>query len=522
MNTFIRKYADVVTGTLSGFDRLMLRGTLRQIAYADGLGRFLGANRILLKEFGQFAETASARLKEASLARAEALGRPVQYLASPGVRKDVLAREIAARDGITDGLICVFSAVEPCRSFVIQPNRELKRIQLVAKKRKCLFLYHYLMHPKFGFMHVRLQTWLPYEVQVWINGREWLSRQLDKHGIEYVRRSNTFPWIADVDRAQRLAHAQLRTAWPRQLDELVAEVHPAHAEIFGGWPPIYYWTAYQTEWATDIMFRSPDTLAEIYPRLVRHGIAQFGSKDVMRFLGKRLTSTGSIPANFAGEVVSDLRARPEGIRIKHALGWNSVKLYDKEGSVLRVETTINRPQDFKVFRPTQGAEEGPWTWRPMRQGIADLHRRAKVSQASNDRYLAALAAIETETPLGCLTARLALPVIHEARRYRALNPSAPDDIALLAAVNRGEFAIAGFRNADLRGILFPDATEDRAETKRRSARVTRLLRLLRAHGLVMKVQKTHRYTLTAEGRRAIAAILAARDVAVEQLIKSAA
>jgi hypothetical protein len=500
----------------------MLRGTLRQVAYAEGLGRFLAANTILLKEFGQFAETASACLKEASLARAEALDRPVQYLESPGVRKDLLAREIAARDGITDGLICVFSAVEPCRSFVIQPNKELKRIQLVAKKRKCLFLYHYLMHPKFGFMHVRLQTWLPYEVQVWINGREWLSRQLDERGIGYSRRGNTFPWIADVDRAQRLARAQLRTAWPRQLDKLLAEVHPAHAQIFSGWPPRYYWTAYQTEWATDIMFRSPEILAGIYPRLVRHGIAQFGSNDVMRFLGKRLTSTGSIPANFAGEVVSDLRARPEGIRIKHCLGWNSVKLYDKEGSVLRVETTINRPQDFKVFRPAEGAEDGPRTWRPMRQGIADLHRRAKVSQASNDRYLAALAAIETETPLGSLTARLALPVIHEDRRYRPLNPSAPDDVALLAAVNRGEFAVAGFRNADLRRILYAKATDDKAEARRRSGRVTRLLRLLRAHGLLMKVQKTHRYTLTAEGRRAIAAILAARDVAVEQLIRKAA
>jgi hypothetical protein len=270
------------------------------------------------------------------------------------------------------------------------------------------------------------------------------------------------------------------------------------------------------------MFRDTQTLADIYPRLVRHGIAQFQSPDVMRFLGKRLTASGDVPRSFHAEVVSDMRRRPQGVRIKHKLGWNSVKLYDKQGSVLRVETTINRPRDFKVYRPREGVPDDTPAWRPMRQGVADLQRRAKVSQAANERYLDALAAIDTNAPLGDVTRRLAVPVFSNGRRYRALNPAAPNDLDLLAAVNRGEFAISGLRNKNLRALLYSTPPADKREERRRSARTSRLIRLLRAHGLVTKVHKTNRYLLTVAGRRTIAAVLAARDTSVEELISKAA
>lgn len=522
MHTFVRKYADVVTGCVSGFDRLVLRGTLRSISYVDGMRAFLSRAGVLLKDFGKFANDATECLKLAALAMPRHLRRPIRYLESPSVRKDLLARQIAEQDGIDDGLVCVLTAVEPCWSFDIRRDREKKRLELVKRRRKCLFLYYYFLHEVFGFCHVRLQTWFPFDVQVWVNGREWLSRQMEKHQLAYCRRGNAFTWVEKPERAQRLANAQLQINWPKRLDSLTDDICLAHDAIFEGNAPGYYWSVYQSEWATDVMFRDAQALADIYPRLVRHGIAQFGSTDVMRFLGRRLTATGNIPKSFNAEVVSDLRQRPEGLRIKHSLGWNSVKLYDKEGSVLRVETTINRPQDFKVLRPREGEPNETPDWRPMRQGVADLHRRTRVSQAANNRYLDALAAIETDAPLGDLTRQLALPVEWEGRRFRGLNPSAPADLALLAAVNRGEFAIRGFRNRDLRELLYPTKSVDKREERRRSAQVTRQIRLLRAHGLVRKVHKTHRYMLTAAGRRAIAAVLAARDASVDQLISKAA
>lgn len=522
MNTFVRKYADSIIGSLSGFDRLILRGTLRAIAYVDGMRAFLHAASIPLTEFGRFAEITTQSLKEAAFAAAKKAGRPVQYLEQPNIRKDELARSIAERDRVDEGLICILTSLDPCWSYDIRKNREAKRLELVRRYRKCLHLYHYLIHPRFGFMHVRVQTWLPFNIRVWINGREWLARDLDRRNLGYCRRGNTFTWIEDVDTAQRLARAQLTLSWPKQLDAVRRLVHPVHTDLFGDYVPSYYWSVYQSEWATDVMFRDPESLRRIYPQLVHHGITQFGSRDVMRFLGKRLTADARIPRSFKAEVVTDLRERPEGLRLKHSLSWNSVKLYDKEGSNLRVETTINRPQDFKVFRPREGDEHGKKDWRPMRQGVADIHRRAQVSQAANDRYLDALAAVEVSTRLGEILAPLTMPAYWNGKRFRALNPARPDDVELLAAINRGEFVVRGFRNRDLRDLLFTPKDTDSRETKRRSAKVTRLIRILRAHGLIAKVQKTHRYLVTPRGRQVIAAVLAARDASVESLVREAA
>src|SRR3972149_3685944 len=128
----------------------------------------------------------------------------------------------------------------------------------------------------------------------------------------------------------------------------------------------YYWSAYQTEWATDIMFKDPQALAEIYPRLVRHAMEDFKSPDVMRFLARKAHG------NFTGEIISSFKDRAEGVRVKHWLRGNSIKMYDKAGSVLRVETTIAATTDFQVPRPPPDDPEGKLAWRPLRQGVADL------------------------------------------------------------------------------------------------------------------------------------------------------
>jgi hypothetical protein len=216
----------------------------------------------------------------------------------------------------------------------------------------------------------------------------------------------------------------------------------------------YFWSTYQSEWATDIMYGKAATLAHLYPRLVQHGLTSFLSPDVMRFLGRKAPTYGTIPARLAAEVVSDVKRRPEGVRIKHRVGDNSVTMYDKQGSVLRVETTINDVEDFKTFRAPENKPDAAPSWQPMRKGVADLHRRAEVSQAANDRYLQALASVEDTTSLGELAARLCRPVRYQGRRVRAINPHAPDDAALLEAISHGEFTLNGLRNRDVRALLF--------------------------------------------------------------------
>ncbi len=240
----------------------------------------------------------------------------------------------------------------------------------------------------------------------------------------------------------------------------------------------------------------------------------------MRFLGRKAPTVAGPYGTFKGEVVTDLKHRPEGIRLKHYVNGNSVKMYDKQGSVLRIETTIVQPRDFKVFR---GTEEKPDAkqWRMMRKGVADLRRRAEVSQASNDRYSAALSAAHCSKPLKELAERVCQRKREQGRPIRALNPMGAQDAALLETVSRGEFAINGFRNRDVRSHLYAKSAADPKEQRSRSAAVTRKLRLLRAHGLIKKVPKTHRYTLTDRGREIITTLLAARSADAEKLLNAA-
>lgn len=522
MNSFVQKHCSDVIGVLSGFDRLVVRGTVRPISYADGMSRFLSTQGILLKDFGDYAEATSDRVKQASLAIAEHAGRPVQYLSSPKVRKDELARQIAQRDAIDEGLICVLKTVEPMWGFSLHRNREAKKLELRMEQRKCLHLYHYHQHPVFGFMHVRVQTWFPFQVQIWLNGREWLARTLDRKGIEYHRRENCFPWIADVERAQRLMDEQLAICWPAALDLLRTKAHPAHEQVFASCPLEYYWSVYQSEWATDVMFRDQRTLTELYQRLVHHGLTRFACRDVLRFLGKKLSTDGHPRGNFAGQVTSDLKHRPEGIRLKHYVAGNSVKIYNKQGTVLRVETTINEPHGFKVYRTAEGDDAGQPTWRTMRKGVADMTRRTEVSQAANERYLDALASCEDTAPLGELTAEMCRPVTWNGRRARALHPWSPDDLELLRAIGHGEFLVNGFRNADLSRVLHGAPVQDASKRRRQSSAVTRRIRLLRAHGLVHKRPKSHRYMVSPKGQKIVSALLAAYHANTESLNKLAA
>lgn len=511
MKVFIQQYAERITGILSGFDRIVVRGTLRKLAYVAGLMSFLWRRHVYLKDFGHWVKAATETLREASLEEASRLKRPVKYLPSPRIDKEALARSIAREDRIDEGLVCVLECVEPCVSYEIHRNRDAKKLCLQKRWTRCKFLYHYWIDPVFGFMNARIQPWIPFPIQMCLNGREWLARQLDHAGIGYERRDNCFAAIDDIARAQRLMNQQLEIHWPTQLNRIARQLNPAHLAILKEFGHHYYWSVFQSEWATDLMFRDSQSLADIYPGLVRHGMTAFSSGDVMRFLG------GKVHGAFRGQIISDFKDRPEGVRIKHRVNANSVKLYDKQGSVLRVETTINNPAGIKVFRPKEGDGRGKRAWRPLRKGIADLHRRAKVSDDSNNRYLEALAAADTSTPVGTLLEGMDRPVTFKGYRVRGLRAWSADDLALFKAVSRGEHCITGFRNADLQAVLYDTPAKTPEERRRRSARVTRLIRLLRAHRLVRKVPRSRRYKLTARGRELLTPLLALQDVTLKEL-----
>jgi hypothetical protein len=487
MKEFIANYKDEIRGTLTGFDRLIFQGTLRSIAYAEGMDKCRTLNGILLKDFGRYAAQASQRLEQASLTEAHRLSRPVEYLASSRIDKEKRARAIAEQQGIREGLVCVLRCIEPCSSFEVYRNREEKQLQLRSRQRKCIFLYHYQIHPQFGWMNARIQTWFPFSIQICLNGREWLARQMDCKGMKYVKHDNCLVWVEDWNRSQKLLNQQLAAHWPKLLDQIADQLNPARTEILGKWEAGYYWSTYQSEWATDVVFRDEPRLRKLYQHMVRHSMTALGCTDVMRYLGRRVRLDGAVPKSCNAEVVMDLKDRPEGMRIKHRINGNSLKAYDKAftalGNVLRFETTMLNVGDLRVFRPKEGGPEEEKSWRPMRRGIADLHRLAEVSERAKNRYMDALANVDEPSTMQELLEPLGQRKTWRGKPVRALRPFS-EDHALLAAINRGEFILQGIRNRDLQRLLFRTPAADDRERRRRSARVSRQFRLLRAHGII--------------------------------------
>lgn len=521
MRTFVQRHEDQILGVLSGFDRLRFRGTLRMLSTVGGMLAVLGRLGVLLKDFTAYAQRLTQQLRESVEGVGQEAGRPVRYLASY-TNKEELVRGIQERDGTaSNGLVAILSTVESCKSYEIFRDRQRRELKLRHRARKCLHYYVYFQDDVFGLGHVRLQTWFPFDVRVVLNGREWLAWQLEEAQVAYQRWDNCFAWIEDFARAQALADRQPRIAWSHHLDRVLRRAAPEFFPIVEQFSQRPYWTTEQSEWATDIAFRSPEALAQLYPTLIRRGIETFASRDVLRFLGHPVSAQGRWHPRLAKEVVSDVKDRREGVRIKHRVGRNSVKMYDKFGLVLRVETTLNEVRSMKVFRRKDRQPEGPRQWLRLRKSVADMPRRAELSHSANGRYLETLASLTPETPLSRVADKLCQPVRDErGRRRRALNPFSPTDAQLLSAVIRGEHAITGFRNRDLREALHGPAT-DPAERRRQAARVTRHLSLLRAHGLVRKLPGTHRYVLTKEGQTAITAFLAARNATLDNLTKVA-
>lgn len=476
MERFLERHKDDIIGTLSGFDRVLFRGTLRSISYLNGMEIFLSSQKVLSKDFAPFAEKLSAQLKEHAEKYAAQAHRPYLYVASAHESKEELVRQLLARDPTRDGLICVLSCVEPCQTWTVRKEAVSKHLVLRKELRKCLYLYWYFVDPKFGLLHVRLQTWLPFTIQICLNGRDYLAREMDRAGIGYEREDNCFTRIDDLQRAQQLMDQLETYPWGKFLNSLAHRVNPLLAKKAGLKLRGYYWSIRQGEYATDVIFHDSARLSAIYPALTRHAIENFSSEDVLRFLGRRTRG------RFAGRVESSLKRRIEGVRIKHFVEENSIKMYDKAGCVLRIETTINNPRRFKVRRRAARKGQRVKAWLPLRKGIADVHRRVALSRGANARYLEALAVVGERKPSHRLLDAVSQRVERAGHSFRALRPVSPEESQVFRVMMQGEFLLQGFRNQDLRTRLRAEAETDPSQRKRAAGRITRWLRLMCAHG----------------------------------------
>lgn len=502
METFLSIHQDKLIGSLTAFDRMIFKGHLSMLYPQGAFARLLYRQGVLLKDFKPYVEGVSQKIKEHAEGLASEAGRPFRYLegsmtAKNGQGKEAMAQQIAAEDHLKDGLVCVFYTLEPCSTFTVRGNRQAQKLEVVRRRSKCLQYYFYYLDRELGLIHVRLQSWFPFPIQVYVNGRECLARDLDQQQIGYERYDNCFTKIDDLPAAQAFCDKFRHWDWPPLLNALAKRVNPILETItqsgFGG----YYWVADQCEIATDLMFQDQASLQAILPDLFEQAILRSACQDTLRFLGRKLHG------NFKGDATIDLKKRPEGWRVKFISKRNSIKMYDKL-SVLRVETTINNPSEFKICQP---ADDGSLRWKPMGKGVSNLYRYAEVGSQANQRLLEHLAQANLKSKAIPYLDSLCRSHSRNGKRFARFTPLSEPDRKLFAAVLSGEFALNGFRNSDLAQKLFAKPAASDKEAKQRCAKISRLIAKLRGHGLVAKVKNARLYRITELGSRVLSAVL---------------
>jgi hypothetical protein len=500
-NPFLAKFASSLIAVLSCHDRLIFKGHL---PFSDEvhLNRFIDHTlRIKRKDFPAFAEEKAELLVTHAKDLAARHGAPYVYLQGRHRKEDLVRQQIRDRC-LSAGLVCVLCCQETCRTVRLRYGDGRPRLVFAFRPQRVL--YFYFLDGQFGLRHVRVQTWFPFTTQVYLNGHDWLARQLHAAGVGFVQHDNAFTPLDNPGKAQALADRLPRLGWVKILDRWARQVNPLLGETWLQGQG-YYWVIDQAEYSTAVLFKDRQALAELYPRLLEHACLQFSAQDILTFLGRRLHP------RFDGEVLTDCKTdRLPGARVKHRVKNNWLKMDDKFGQVLRIETVINNPREFKVRRRVQRQGRSQLAWCPMNKGVANFYHYHKVARAANERYLSALAVVDRPQASAQALDRVHKPTRLGRRRGRGLNLLRVEEQKVFRAVLRGEHRVNGLRNRDIQAALFPVPAQETAERRRRTAHVSRLLRLLRAHGLIAKVPHAHRYRVTTKGEALMSAALYAR------------
>ena len=482
----MERYGDRIAGVLSCYDRIVITGTVPVICYAEGMTRFLHSRGIRIFDYPQFAQTLRDRVRDVAASLAETAGITIEHIAKSHIRKEEVVARVLAQRGDHPGLVHIISAMEACDSYRPWHDKASGKTFVRPDSGKCLHYYFYFMDADLGLIYLRVPTWCPFRLQFYCNGHSWLARQLAAEGIGYTMADNAFVRIADWQRAQTLADALSPDLLHRTLDGYAAQCCPV-SDVFG---QTYHWSLMQVEYATDLAFRSTTTLGPLYEQLVRQSVLSVKAEQVASFLGRHVTP------QLAQEIGSQFSTRIEGTCLKHRFGKSSIKMYDKCGIVLRIETTANDVSFFKHHRKVEH-RDGPPTRElaPVKKSIYSLIDLRGILLGCNRRYLSHLSALDDFSAGVRALDRLTRPHKVEEKTVKGINFFEPGESALLRALQNPRVNISGIR----RGDLLPDL--DMFSPNRLSRQLRRLLDL----GAIKRVTGTYRYYLTKAGRAATAA-----------------
>jgi hypothetical protein len=480
------RYRAQIAGTLSCYDRMVITGTLPQVCYPEGMTHYLHTHEIRIFDYPDFANGLREQVRERAEALARQAGIEIEHIVRRGIRKEDVVERVLRQRGEHPGLVHILSAMESCSRYQPWCNKATGAVSVKRREGKCLHYYFYFMDPVFGLVHLRVPTWAPFRLQFCCNGHSWLARQLTAEGIGYSMVDNAFSRIDDWERAQQLADSLVATDLHRVLDSYAAQCCP----VADGFGQTYHWSLMEVEYATDLAFRSSGFLRPVYEQLIRQTVLTVKAEQIATFLGRRITP------QLAQEVGSFYADRPWGTCVKHRFGKLSIKMYDKGGIVLRIETTANDVSAFKHHRQVEH-RNGPPTVQlaEVRKTIYSLVDLREIMLGCNRRYLAHLSALDDVSGGVRTLHRLTRPREVDGKTVRGVNFFAPADKALLHALQDPRVNIIGIRRGELLpalGMFSPSG-------------LSRQLRRLLDLGVIKRVIGTYRYHLTKAGRAAIAA-----------------
>jgi hypothetical protein len=480
------RYDERIAGVLSCYDRVVITGTLPGVCYADGMTRYLHANGVRIFDYPQFAMGLRERVRDRAASLAAASGITIEHITKSNIRKEEVVARVLKQRGEHPGLVHIISAMEACDSYRPWHDKGTGKTFVRPDSGKCLHYYFYFLDAAFGLIYLRVPTWSPFRLQFYCNGHSWLARQLTDEGIRYTMADNAFVRIDDWERAQELADAFSPDRLHRTLDRYAEQCCPV-SDTFG---QSYHWSLMQVEYATDLAFRSTTTLGPLYEQLVRQSVVNVKAEQVASFLGRQITPL------LAQEIGSQFSTRIEGTCIKHRFGKSAIKMYDKHGIVLRIETTANDVSFFKHHRKVEH-RNSPATQAlaPVKKTIYSLIDLREILLGCNRRYLAHLSALDDFSAGVRALGRITKPREVDGKNVKGINFFEPGEQALLHALRNPRNTIAGIRRRDLmRDLKMFSPT-----------RLSRQLRRLRDIGVIKRVRGTYRYYLTKAGQAAAAA-----------------
>jgi DNA-binding MarR family transcriptional regulator len=500
MPSFLERHSDNIAGVLSCFDRVIIQGTLPDICHPKASTDWWFAHKIRIFDYKPWAAPMNDQIRNNIEKIAAEAWLEIEFVRKQrDFRKEQRVKEIIATRGDHPGIVHIFSAMESCTAFKPWHDKQTHANYFKYDTGRCLHYYVYFIDKEFGLCYLRIPTWAPFRLQFYFNGHNWLARQLDKRGIGYQQVENAFVQVDDFAKAQKLADHFPVKRLHRLLDRYAKKLCPPVAKFHDG----IHWSIMQVEYATDIIFADRKTLSPIYEELIRTLSHSVKPDNVSMFLGKRLHGL------YEGELGTQLSTRQEGRCLRHYMGKSGIKMYDKFGSVLRIESFTNDVSFFKHHRRVEH-RDGTYSYQTanMRKTIYSLSALSELMHACNRRYLDFLSAVDDPTNGIKKVNKVSRSVKDAGRSYRGFNLFSPEDEAVFRAIAQGGVQGFGIRNSGLRAAL-----------GKTSGQVSRILKRLRNHGLIKKVANVYKYHLTSLGREVVTTSLKLKEMFVIPVLR---